>query len=147
MNRAHVLLVGQQQAHRGDLQQPGSGAAAAAETAPLLTRGIGKRTQLIARSRRSRSKRGGKLVALHRLQQITDRATLEGGNRVLIEGSAEDDGGRVLSLPDVTGGFDAIHARHADIQQHHVGLEKPVLFERLSAVRGLADFVTRIARL
>ena len=40
---------------------------------------------------------------------------------------------------DLPGRLDAVHPRHADVHQHHVGLQRPHLVEGLQAVPGLAD--------
>ena len=40
---------------------------------------------------------------------------------------------------DLPGRLHPVHPRHPDVHQHHVGLQRPHLVQRLLAVPGLAD--------
>ena len=44
----------------------------------------------------------------------------------------------------MAGGLQAVHARHADVQQHEVGLEPLDGFDRLATVAGLSDHLHAI---
>lgn len=50
----------------------------------------------------------------------------------------EDVRGGVLVL-DQTGGFEAIHDRHTDVQQQQIGLVKSHGGDRVAAIRGLSE--------
>ena len=44
------------------------------------------------------------------------------------------------------GGLDAVHDRHADVEQHHVGVQQLGLLDRLAAGRGLAHDLDVVGR-
>jgi hypothetical protein len=54
----------------------------------------------------------GEAHRLHRLDEVVDRALLEGLHRVLLVGGDEHD---VRAPPDLPRCFDAVHARHVDV--------------------------------
>ena len=58
-------------------------------------------------------------LRFHRLEQVVDRAGVEGVHRILVVGGHEY---HVRALADAGGHFQARQARHADIEEHHVGL-------------------------
>ena len=78
-------------------------------------------------------------VLADRLQQIIHGVDLERVERVLVVGGGEDHARRVLHAHQVHGRLEAVHARHADVHQQHVGVELGGHFHRLGAVGGLAD--------
>ena len=76
--------------------------------------------QLRARQAPGARQRRGELLLAHRLQQVAHGVRLEGLDRVLIEGGGEDDRRRLLQHVQVARGLQAVHARHAHVEQHHV---------------------------
>ena len=63
------------------------------------------------------------LLLAHGLEQVADGLGLEGLDRVLVVGGREDHRGRILEHVEVARDLDAVHARHADVEQHDVGIE------------------------
>ena len=73
-------------------------------------------------------------LRLRRLQQIIDRAVLEGADRVLVVRGDEDHMGPAGQRP---GRLDAVHPRHADIEKDDIGSQALHDGYRLAAVAGL----------
>ncbi len=145
VERAHVLLVGEQCAYLADLDQARVAADAAAEATASASELACQSTQLVARGGACGGERCIELLALHGFQQVGHRAGLEGRDRVLLEGRAEHDGRRMLLGHEVARRLDAIHARHADVEQNEVRLEGPRDRDRLTTVGGLAAGLRRHA--
>ncbi len=82
------------------------------------------------------------LVGRGVLQQEATGAGAERLHHVLVEierGQHEHLRRTVPARPrDLTRRLDAVHPRHPDVHQHHIGLQRPHLVERLEAVTGLS---------
>ncbi len=119
----HVLLVGgkiQDVGHRHELQLIAE-ARADLRAAPAELRLFGEASQLRRGHARRVTQGARELLAPDRLQQVADRLRFECLQRVLVVGSREDDGGRLVQRAEMTRRFDAVHARHAHVEQHDVG--------------------------
>ena len=62
-------------------------------------------------------------LAPHGLQQIIDGVSFESRYRILIVGRRKNNRRRHIEATQVISNFDAVHGRHANIQQHDVGFE------------------------
>ena len=80
-----------------------------------------------------------KALGADRLHQVVDGGRLEGGQRVLVVGRAEHHRRPGIEGRQVAGGFQAIHAGHGDVEQHHVGTVLRTGLQRIQAVLGLGD--------
>ena len=78
-----------------------------------------------------------------RLQQVVDRVQFERLQRIGVVGGGEDHRRRVGELLQVLRGFDAIHLRHADVEQHHIGRRVPQQLEQRAPVRRFAHHLER----
>ena len=74
-------------------------------------------------------------VRRRRLQQIIDRAVLEGADGVLVVGSDED---HMRLAGQRLGRLDAVHPGHADVEKDDIGLQALHHRDCLAAVAGLA---------
>ena len=83
--------------------------------------------------------RGEQPLHAHRLHQVVDRVDVECLQRVLVERRGEDDDRRLRQLEQVARELDAVHVGHVDVGQHEVGGHRVQKFDRLAAVRRLAD--------
>ena len=75
-------------------------------------------------------------LRVRRLQQIVDRALLEGADRVFVVGGDEDHMDLAGQRP---GRLDAVHPGHADVEKDDVGFQALHHGDRLAAIAGLAD--------
>ena len=82
----------------------------------------------------------GELLAAHGLQQVPDRLGLEGLEGVLVVCGREDHRGWLLEHGEMPRGLDPVHARHADVEQDHVGIELLTEPERLQPVGRFAHY-------
>ena len=78
-------------------------------------------------------------MRLDRLHQIIDRLDLEGGDGELVEGGDEDDGGRGVLRGERARDADPVEARHRDVEQQHVGVQRLGQVDRAVAVARGAD--------
>jgi len=74
-----------------------------------------------------------------RFQYIADGPCIEGVDRVFIVCGSEHHGGRLLHGIEMMRGFDALHARHADVEQHDVGPQAGGEVQRFVTVGRFAD--------
>ena len=94
----------------------------------------------------------GELLATHGFQQVPDRLGLEGLEGVLVVCGREDHRGWLLEHGEMPRGLDPVHARHADVEQDHVGIELLTEPERLQPVgrfthyRDLAQLLEQTAQ-
>jgi hypothetical protein len=137
----HVLLPSGEIAHvlQGDHADPMTDAHADLRAPAAELRLLGEAEQLRGGDTRGVPHRPDQLLASHGLQQVAHRLRLEGLERVLVVGGGEDHRRRLVEGAQVAGRLDAVHARHADVEQHHVGREALAERDRLVAVRRLAD--------
>jgi len=80
----------------------------------------------------------------HRFEQVIHRSELESLHRVLIVGGDEDHRRRCRQAGEVAGKLDAVHHRHADVGEHHVGTSVLQQTQRLDAVCGHAHDRARL---
>jgi hypothetical protein len=64
-------------------------------------------------------------ILFHRFEQVVDGVGFEGFERVVGKRGSENDRRRFVELGDMPRRLDAVHARHADIEQHDIGLQAP----------------------
>jgi len=87
---------------------------------------------------------------LDRLQQLDRRGVLDEepgcprlqgveGVLVGVECGEDQDFGWIRKRPDAAGGFDAVHLRHADVHQDHIGTGCLHGDDGIAAVAGFAD--------
>jgi hypothetical protein len=82
-----------------------------------------------------------------RLQQVVDRVHLESLQRIGVVGGGENDRRRLGEFLQMLRNLDAVDFRHADVEQHDVGIHRRNQFERVAAVIGLAgDFERNFQR-
>ena len=94
-----------------------------------------------ASPRRDGADAGEQVVGRHVLQQEAARAGAQAGERVLVEveGRQDDHARAEAPADDLRGRLDAVHARHAHVHQHDVGIELGGQAHGLAAVARLAD--------
>ncbi len=71
------------------------------------------------------------------LEQIIERAELERGNRVIVEGGDEDDGWHLIGA-DFRDHVEAVQLRHLHIQENQIGLVLAYRRDRLQSVLAFA---------
>ena len=81
----------------------------------------------------------GQALGRDRLEQVVDRAALEGVDRVLVVGGDEHDLRARAGLGRGGGDFQAGQARHADVEEGDVRLVLGDRFQRAGAVLALGD--------
>ncbi len=86
---------------------------------------------------------GEQALGTHRLEQVIDGVEVEGLHGIVVVGRAEDHRRRLFQPTEVGGQLDTVHARHADIGQHHIDRVVAQEVERLEAVGRLADHHAR----
>ena len=91
--------------------------------------------------RGDRADGAGQLLAGRVLEQIAERAGLERGKDVvLVAIGGEHDHARLgIARADLAERLDAVHHRHLDVQEDHVGMGPACLLDRLDAVGRPAD--------
>ena len=94
------------------------------------------RPRAVASSRCRRSTVRARRSALHRLQHVVERLLLERGDRELVVGGDEDDARPPF---DSLRHLEAGQARHLDVEEGEVGLERGDPLGRLDAVAGDGD--------
>ena len=134
-----VLLLGLQVAHVLDGDAPQAAAQARAQVAARAVAG-GARPRRGRRHQLARlGQRGLEALAPDRLEHVVGGGGVEGAQRVLVVGGAEDDGGRGLERADRARRAQAVEAGHRDVEQHHVGAQPADHLDGLVAVRRRAD--------
>jgi hypothetical protein len=73
-------------------------------------------------------------LAANRLEQIVHRGKIEGADRVLVVGGDENDRRWLRSAHQLQRELQAVHARHANVDQGHVDAHGVDLLQRLDAV-------------
>jgi hypothetical protein len=74
------------------------------------------------------------LVGLDWLKQVVNRVGFECAERVLVEGRGEDDEGLSAESREQ---FEAVHARHLDIEEEHIDLLRAKIVEGCDCDRGV----------
>ena len=80
-----------------------------------------------------------KALPADRLQQVTHRLGLEGLDGVLVIGGREHDGGPAFPAGQLARDLQAVHARHADVEEDHVRLQRVAELQGLLPVARFPD--------
>ncbi|MCY1432833.1 hypothetical protein D9M71_488410 [compost metagenome] len=140
VTQGHVLVVGDEEDHLFQRNQldalAGPCADMAARAGAAGRRRLGQRGELHAVRPRSLLQRLGQVFGAHRLDQVADRADLEGFQGEFVVGGTEDHRRRGFALAQLGGNLQAIEAGHADIQQDDIRLQAVDQRQRFFAIAG-----------
>jgi hypothetical protein len=108
--------------------------------------GLAQSGQRFGSQRVRLGKRAHQPLGAHRLQQVIHRIQLECLAGVGIVGRTENDRGGMLEFLQVLRALDAVHRRHADVEQDDVGSGLLDLLHCVETVVGLTDDFDRALR-